>query len=131
MGILPRVARIEGGEVLFRDPRQPDTVTDIARLDPVGVPIQSIRGSRISIIFQEPMTALAAAHHRQPDRRGLALHRSGMGRQDADAAVVEMLRLVGFFRPGESRAQLSLRAVRRVAAARHDRDGAGLPTVPC
>ena len=103
MGILPRVARIEGGEVLFRDPRQPDAVTDIARLDPHGVPMQSIRGGRISIIFQEPMTALSPLHTiGNQIGEALALHRSGIGRQERSAAVVEMLRLVGFPNPAKA-----------------------------
>ena len=34
MSILPRVARIEAGEILFHDPDRPGTATDIAKLDP-------------------------------------------------------------------------------------------------
>src|SRR5205085_4218168 len=38
MGILPRIARIESGEILFRDPRlsadAPDSEIDLSRLDP-------------------------------------------------------------------------------------------------
>ena len=59
MGILPRVARIEQGSIELRDPHQPGTVVDIAQLDMLGPQMQAIRGGRISIIFQEPMTALA------------------------------------------------------------------------
>ena len=36
MSILPRVARIESGEILFLDPKKPGIATDIARLDPQG-----------------------------------------------------------------------------------------------
>src|SRR5688572_2060409 len=32
MGILPRIARIEGGEILFRDPKTPGVEVNIARL---------------------------------------------------------------------------------------------------
>src|SRR5438477_9904856 len=36
MGILPRIARIESGEILFRDPKLPGSVVDLSRLDPRG-----------------------------------------------------------------------------------------------
>src|SRR5204862_2969388 len=63
MGILPRIAHIESGEILFRDPRiaagGPGSVVDLSRLHPLGPQMREIRGGRISIIFQEPMTALS------------------------------------------------------------------------
>jgi peptide/nickel transport system ATP-binding protein len=101
MGILPRIAHIESGEILFRDPRisagGPDSVVDLSRLDPRGLQMQEIRGGRISIIFQEPMTALSPLHT-IGDQVGetLALHRAGIGRAERRAAVIETLRLVGF-----------------------------------
>jgi peptide/nickel transport system ATP-binding protein len=97
MGILPRIAHIESGEILFRDPRRPGSVVDLSRLDPRGPQMQNIRGGRISIIFQEPMTALSPLHT-IGDQVGetLALHRAGLGRAERRAAVIETLRLVGF-----------------------------------
>src|SRR5436305_868096 len=62
MGILPRIAHIESGEILFRDPKAPGSVVDLSRLDALGAHMQRIRGDRISIIFQEPMTALSPLH---------------------------------------------------------------------
>jgi len=101
MGILPRIAHIESGEILFRDPRSfqgaQGAVVDLSRLDPRGPQMQAIRGGRISIIFQEPMTALSPLHT-IGDQVGetLALHRPGIGRAERRAAMIEMLRLVGF-----------------------------------
>jgi len=97
MGILPRIAHIESGEILFRDPKQQGAVVDLSRLDVRGPQMQEIRGGRISIIFQEPMTALSPLHT-IGDQVGetLALHRPGLGRAERRAAVMEMLRLVGF-----------------------------------
>src|SRR5207253_621460 len=59
--------------------------------------MQRIRGDRISIIFQEPMTALSPLHT-IGDQVGeaFALHRDGIGRAERHAAVIETLRLVGF-----------------------------------
>jgi len=100
MGILPRIAHIESGEILFRDPRQPGSIVDLSRLDPRGPQMQHIRGGRISIIFQEPMTALSPLHT-IGDQVGetLALHKAGLGRVERRAAVIEMLRLCGFPEP--------------------------------
>ena len=101
MGILPRIARIESGEILFRDPRlsadAPDSEIDLSRLDPRGPRMQQVRGDRLAIIFQEPMTALSPLHT-IGDQVGetLALHRAGIGRAERRAAVIETLRLVGF-----------------------------------
>ena len=99
MSILPRVARYESGEILFHDPKLPGSVTDIARLDPEGEPVRAIRGGRISIIFQEPMTALSPLHTiGNQIGEALALHRD-LGKAERRAAVHEMLRLVGFADP--------------------------------
>ncbi|MBI3375799.1 MAG: ABC transporter ATP-binding protein [Betaproteobacteria bacterium] len=96
MGILPRVARIEQGEILFSDPARPGSEVDISRLDPGGREMQSIRGGCISIIFQEPMTALSPLHTiGNQIGEALALHRS-IGKAERRVAVIEMLRLVGF-----------------------------------
>ena len=97
MGILPRIARIESGEILFRDPQAAGAVVDLSRLDALGGRMQRIRGDRISIIFQEPMTALSPLHT-IGDQVGeaFALHRDGIGRAERHAAVIETLRLAGF-----------------------------------
>jgi len=96
MGILPRIARIESGEIVFRDPKL-KTEVDISRLDPAGRPMQDIRGGRISIIFQEPMTALSPLHTiGNQIGEALALHREDLGKSQRRDAVLEMLRLTGF-----------------------------------
>ncbi|MFH1605334.1 MAG: ABC transporter ATP-binding protein, partial [Pseudomonadota bacterium] len=102
MGILPRIARIVSGEVLFADPSAPSSEIDIAKQDPEGAVLQSIRGRRISIIFQEPMTALSPLHT-VGNQIGevIALHR-GLGPVQRREAVVEILRLVGFENPARA-----------------------------
>jgi len=101
MGILPRIARIESGEIVFRDP-QNSTEVDISRLDPAGRTMQDIRGGRISIIFQEPMTALSPLHTiGNQIGEALALHRE-LGKRERREAVLEMLRRVGFPDPAKA-----------------------------
>ncbi len=97
MGILPKVARIEQGSIELRDPRTPDTMVDIARLDMASQQMRAIRGRAISIIFQEPMTALSPLHTiGNQIGEALALHQRGIGKAERSAAVIEMLSLVGF-----------------------------------
>jgi peptide/nickel transport system ATP-binding protein len=98
MSILPRIARIESGEILFRDPeRRPGTEIDISRLDPQSREMQDIRGGRISIIFQEPMTALSPLHTiGNQIAEALALHQPELDPPERRAAVIDILRRVGF-----------------------------------
>ena len=105
MGILPKVATITGGQILFSDHNQGSMahgtdrkggVLDIARIRPDSKQMQSIRGSRISMIFQEPMTSLSPLHTIGDQiTEAMRLH-SEVSRSLAREAVTEMLRVVGF-----------------------------------
>jgi peptide/nickel transport system ATP-binding protein len=99
MGILPKVAHIAGGEILFADPTNHGGVTDIAKLDPNGAAMRDIRGGRISIIFQEPMTSLSPLHTvGNQVGEALRLHRP-VGAREARELTADMLRMVGFPNP--------------------------------
>jgi peptide/nickel transport system ATP-binding protein len=95
MGLLPQSAHVAGGRVLFRDSASAAPV-DIASLDRKGPAMRAIRGNRIAIIFQEPMTSLSPLHT-IGDQIGEAaeLHR-GVGAAEARELTREMLRLVRF-----------------------------------
>jgi peptide/nickel transport system ATP-binding protein len=64
MRIVPSPGQIEGGKILFHrlvaggDPSVREVI-DLAQLKPNGTEIRSIRGNEISMVFQEPMTALS------------------------------------------------------------------------
>ena len=101
MGILPKSARIEAGEILFKDPKSPQPV-DIAGLDPDGTAMRAIRGGRISIIFQEPMTSLSPVHAvGNQIAEALHLHRR-VSKAEGEEICIEMLRLVGFPEPAKA-----------------------------
>ncbi len=96
MGLLPRPARILGGSILFADPQKPGTITDIVRLPVDGREMRDLRGGRISIIFQEPMTSLSPLHTvGNQIREALDLHRDVSSRE-AIELTRDMLRMVGF-----------------------------------
>jgi len=102
MSILPAAAIIRSGKILFCDPTANCGTVDIAKLPSDDAQMRSIRGARISIIFQEPMTSLSPIHT-IGDQIGEALHLH----RKVDAAagrelVIEMLRLVGFPDPAKA-----------------------------
>ncbi len=96
MGILPAAARITGGEILFADPEANGDPVDIATLPQYGRRMRAIRGGRISIIFQEPMTSLSPLHTVGDQvSEALHLHRE-VGKPEGRELTIDMLRLLGF-----------------------------------
>jgi peptide/nickel transport system ATP-binding protein len=65
MRLVPSPGRIESGELLYYhglkegDAFTMADVVDLAALDPNGQEIRQIRGDQISMVFQEPMTAMS------------------------------------------------------------------------
>ena len=102
MGLLPSQARIESGEILFADPAQAGKVADLAKLRPSGAAMRAIRGGRISMIFQEPMTSLSPLHT-VGDQIGEALtcHKE-RSTGEADEHAQRLLALVGFQDPASA-----------------------------
>ena len=104
MRILPKSGAISDGRILFVDPAggsQAEPI-DLTRLDARSDAMRAIRGARISIIFQEPMTSLSPLHT-IGDQIGEAyrLH-MGTSKAGALARATEMLDLVGFPDPKRS-----------------------------
>jgi peptide/nickel transport system ATP-binding protein len=94
--ILPRSGVITRGEILFADPRFDGEVVDLVKLPDDSAEMRAIRGGRISIIFQEPMTSLSPVHTiGNQVSEALRLHRPVTAAQ-ASELTEEMLRLVGF-----------------------------------
>ena len=85
MGLLPRAGRIAGGEIRF------DGV-DLASLSPAAM--RELRGDRIAMIFQEPMTSLNPAFTvGEQIVEGIVRHRD-LSRDAAKALTLDMLRRV-------------------------------------
>jgi peptide/nickel transport system ATP-binding protein len=102
MGILPKVANVTGGEILFDDSARGNGVIDIAKQPRNGPVMQNLRGGSISIIFQEPMTSLSPVHTVGDQiSEALHLHRK-VSKAEGLALVTEMLRLTGFPDPARA-----------------------------
>jgi peptide/nickel transport system ATP-binding protein len=98
MGILPKSARILGGSILYSDsPDDTGMVTDIAALTPSSPEMRAIRGERIAIIFQEPMTSLSSLHTiGNQICEALHLHHPDVSPEDGRQQAAAMLGRVGF-----------------------------------
>jgi peptide/nickel transport system ATP-binding protein len=99
MGIQPRTAQVKG-RVLFSDPdRSEKGAIDLLRLEPDGKPMRAIRGNRIGLIFQEPMTSFSPLHTigNQVDE-ALRIH-SVLTPRERQEKIEETLDLVGFSDP--------------------------------
>jgi oligopeptide/dipeptide ABC transporter ATP-binding protein len=87
MGLLPqRVGRIDAGSILLEGKEL------------VGLPersMQSLRGNRMAMIFQEPMTALNPVLSAGEQVIEVFTTHRGMTRAEARAASLDMMRLVG------------------------------------
>jgi peptide/nickel transport system ATP-binding protein len=95
--IVDRPGRIEGGSVLLTRPD--GSTTDLAKLDPRGREIRSVRGKEIAMIFQEPMSSLSPVH-RIGTQIGEALRiHFGTPKHEQRERVLELLRQVEIPRP--------------------------------
>ena len=100
MGILPTPAQITGGNIWLYDEHQERL--DVAALPADGEQMRAIRGARVSMIFQEPMTSLSPLHT-IGDQVGEAvlLHRKST-RAEAREQARQMLARVGFPDPAKA-----------------------------
>ena len=67
---------------MFADPRHDGKIVDLSQLPADGAEMRAIRGGRIAIIFQEPMTSLSPLHTiGNQVGEALRLHRRGHARR--------------------------------------------------
>jgi oligopeptide/dipeptide ABC transporter ATP-binding protein len=86
LGLVPAPGRIAGGRVLLDG-------QDLLTIPPIA--LQQIRGKRIGMIFQEPMTALNPVLTVGEQIAESIRHHLKFSRADAKARTIELLRLVG------------------------------------
>ena len=95
--LIDRPGRIVSGQVLL-DPDTPEQ-KDLTAADPEGNTMRDVRGGRIGLIFQEPMTALSV-HYTVGNQIVEAIRaHSALSRAQARGRAIELLREVGIPRP--------------------------------
>lgn len=97
MGIESAQAKIDG-RVLFCDP-DVSTPVDLLHLPHDGRQIRHIRGSRIGMIFQEPMTSFSPVHTIGNQIEEVLKVHAVLSPKERRKRVEEMLGLVGFHDP--------------------------------
>src|SRR5437899_7366188 len=108
--IVDRPGRIVEGEIHFRRSASNGAgadVVDLAKLDANGSEMRAIRGAEIALIFQEPMSSFSPVHSvGNQIIEAIRLHQP-VGRQEARAKAIDMLRRVGVSTPEARVDQLS------------------------
>jgi peptide/nickel transport system ATP-binding protein len=95
--LIDRPGRIAGGRVLL-DPDTPEQ-QELSSLDPEGSAMRAVRGGRIGLIFQEPMTALSV-HYTVGNQIVEAIRaHSDLSKAAARERVIALLHEVGIPRP--------------------------------
>jgi oligopeptide/dipeptide ABC transporter ATP-binding protein len=103
LGIVERPGRVVEGQILFQHALDEQGASyerlDLAQLNPRSREYRSIRGSEISMIFQEPMASLSQ-HYTIGNQiaENILLHQE-VTKEDARAQTIELLRQVGIARP--------------------------------
>ncbi|MBX2879592.1 MAG: ABC transporter ATP-binding protein [Granulosicoccus sp.] len=98
MGLQPEIAEVRG-RVLFADPEVPGSVQDMCNLPRDGRRIRSIRGHRIGMIFQEPMTSFSPLHTIGNQICDVLKQHTDLSPAEQRSCCEDMLRLVGFDQP--------------------------------
>ena len=93
LNITPNPMRITAGSVRLDDGAAGSI--DLAKLDPDGAPMRAIRGRRLAMIFQEPMTAFSPVHTIGNQIAEMLLIHEKLNKRAAREHSIEMLDLVG------------------------------------
>jgi len=98
--IVPQGGRIVGGKILFN--LNNEGFIDLAKLDPKGKKIRSIRGKEISMIFQEPMTSFSPVHTIGNQITEVIRLHQDVSKKEARDRAIRLLKKVGMPKPDQA-----------------------------
>jgi oligopeptide/dipeptide ABC transporter ATP-binding protein len=96
MSLIQPPGRIEAGEIFLH--LDGETV-DLTKLHPMGKKMRSIRGNKISMIFQEPMISLNPVYTIGNQIMETIILHQGLRKREARKKAIEMLTAVGISSP--------------------------------
>jgi len=108
MRLVTPPGRIVEGEILYHraieseGQSSAEEVLDLASLDPNGKEMRSIRGNEISMVFQEPMTAMIPVRTVGAQIAEAIMLHQRVDKREAQVLAIEMLAKVGLPEPEET-----------------------------
>lgn len=98
--IVDKPGRIVTGAIFFQRQKVASTaavkpVVDLAQLEPYGEDMKAIRGAEIALIFQEPMSSFSPVHTVGNQIMEAILLHQNVGKREARARALDVLRQVG------------------------------------
>ena len=122
MGLLPLGARVKGDARI--EPGDRGSTTNLTRL--TETEWRAVRGRDIAMVFQEPMTALNPVMRVGAQiEEAVRAHEPKLANEEVRRRMLESLRRAAVPEPEVRARTVSAPALRWIAAARDDRDGAG------
>ena len=117
MGLLQKPGRIASGEILYKS-------QDLSKLNPKEM--QKLRGNKISMIFQEPMTSLNPVWRIKDQIMESIMTHMRVSKKEALARTIEMLDTVGIPSAAQRANDYPLPDERRYASEGDDGHGSCL-----
>ena len=104
--IVERPGRIVEGQILFQRQKlahmfDAKGLVDLVQLEPYGADMRAIRGAEIALIFQEPMSSFSPVHTIGNQIIEAILLHQNVGKREARARALEVLRRVGIPLPDQ------------------------------
>lgn len=103
--LVPQPGKIVSGEILYYQPASKDTssesvdIVKIDQLDPKGKEIRHIRGNQISMVFQEPMTAMSPVRTIGQQITEVIMLHQHVDKREARKRAIDMLARAKMSRP--------------------------------
>jgi peptide/nickel transport system ATP-binding protein/oligopeptide transport system ATP-binding protein len=96
MRLIQSPGKIEAGEIFLNHDGK---TIDLTKLTPMGKKMRSIRGNKIAMIFQEPMTSLNPVYTIGNQITETIILHQGVRKREARKRAIEMLTAVGISSP--------------------------------
>jgi oligopeptide/dipeptide ABC transporter ATP-binding protein len=96
MRLIQSPGKIEAGEIFLNHDGK---TIDLTKLTPMGKKMRSIRGNKIAMIFQEPMTSLNPVYTIGNQITETIILHQGLRKREARKRAIEMLTAVGISSP--------------------------------